>query len=309
MEKTYVHTPENFNDIEMFVICDSGFIQTCLLDDSKIYLYDTCSFRNHSNLDDPELLFDLIKQNDGVVLLPRIVIMELASKSKTLNAEYVEYIKNIYGAGIKVCLLEEEDIFDVMSICFASNRVINEQLSWAVKAVKSRTDTISEALEEDKALMQDVILKPSSKNNVFKRFFSAVRNKKTQGDNLGEELITICVHILSNLPGCGEYKYIVLTDDKGAVTIINKALANIQRHYGIRPFSVMTSPALAQMLFDTGLLAEKDKLTEFLTACAADGKVGFCGSEQYDLVPEFKSMCSSDLASLISDPGKVHINY
>ena len=57
-----------------------------------------------------------------------------------------------------------------------------------------------------------------------------MRENKEHADNLGEELIAICVHILSHLPGIVDGKICVLTDDKGAASKIDSAVkrTNVQ---------------------------------------------------------------------------------
>lgn len=41
-------------------------------------------------------------------------------------------------------------------------------------------------------------------SDMYKRFFASVRANKEHHDNLGEELIAVCVQILSRLPGVAD---------------------------------------------------------------------------------------------------------
>lgn len=94
-------------------------------------------------------------------------------------------------------------------------RQIARPLAYAVKTVKSPVSTIEATLKKDEALLHDVLGKESTNGELFRRFFGAVRKNKEQGDSLGEEMIALCVHLLSNLPDTTEYQYLIFTEDKG----------------------------------------------------------------------------------------------
>lgn len=89
-----------------------------------------------------------------------------------------------------------------MEICFSTNATINNFLVWSVRMMKGPVSTITKTLDKDEAL-NDVVIKGRNLDNkgVYNRFFSSVRANKESGDNLGEELLGICLHILSQLPG------------------------------------------------------------------------------------------------------------
>lgn len=121
-------------------------------------------------------------------------------------------------------------LFTVMEACFSSNIAINGYLTWAVAMMKSPVSTIIDTLKKDNELEAAVMKgKHAEKGWVYKRFFEAVRKNKEAGDNLREELLAVCLHILSNLPGEPDEKFCIITDDKGAA---GKNRYIIQKHSG-----------------------------------------------------------------------------
>lgn len=91
-----------------------------------------------------------------------------------------------------------------------------------VRMIHSSVSPITETQGQNSRIWDEVI-KGKNLNNqgVYKRFFEAVRGNKESGDNLGEELLTICLHILSYMPGEEEGKFCIITDDKGAASRID----------------------------------------------------------------------------------------
>lgn len=310
MAKSYTDTPGQFSEIEPYILQSIEEIGKELILSPKCYFYDACSFRKHVHLKHPEFLFEYIKKTNGIVIITRCILMELCSENACLPPEYVEYFRKMHESGIKIIVFFEEEVFNILAECFTSNADINDYLSVAVKTIKTPTGTVTKTLESDKKLFSDIILKSAvAENKLFSRFFKAVRQNKESGDNLGEEMIAICVHLLSNIPEKGEYKWVIMTEDKGAIGLFMKALNNVYQHLGKYTFSVMTTPKLAQRLFETKIISEEEQIKEVLAVGLMDDSVRILGSEEYDLNPKLKSMSSSELACMIAASGKIHINY
>lgn len=143
--------------------------------------------------------------------------MELTSDSHNMAKAYVDMIKGFYDAGLAVVIFNEEYIFDILSECFSTNERTNDYLVWAVRTVKSPISTIEDTLKANQKLYSEVIEgKNLRQSDLYTRFFTAVRGNKEHDDNLGEELIAICVHILSHMTGVKDGKLCIMTDDKGA---------------------------------------------------------------------------------------------
>lgn len=130
-----------------------------ILERKKCYFYDTYSFRKHANLEEQEAeyLLRYIKTQNGVVVLTRCILMELASHSGLLNQEYIAYIKYISEYGINVLVMYEEDLFAVMEMCFSTNAAINGYLCWTVRTMKIPVSTITKTLEQQCNIYDEVI--------------------------------------------------------------------------------------------------------------------------------------------------------
>ncbi len=309
MPTIYTEAPLNFDDIKDSVLVEKDVIAEEILMADKVFFYDACSFRKHLHLNSPEKLFEFIKQNGGIVVVTRGILMELASHSGVLNAEYIDFIKAMKNASIKIMIVYEEDLFEVMNKCFSTNETINDYLSWAVKVVKHPTSTIEKTLKSDKNLSGDILNRSVSNGNLYKRFFSTVRNNKETGDNLGEELMAICFHFLANIPEVTDYKYVIMTDDKGAIGLINKAAKNAYNHVGKNMFSALTTARIAQRLYEEKIITDKEQIVDVLSIISTDGMIKIFGSEEYDLSMREKTMSCDRLAELIETPGAIHINY
>jgi hypothetical protein len=310
MTSIYTDTPLNFSEIEAFVTTDIEAIEEAFIIAEKCYFYDSCSIRRHSQLPCPEVVFDFMKKMKGIVVITRGILMELASHSGILHNTYVQYIKKMQQAGLQVIILYEESVFDILAQCFSQNAIINRYLSFAVKVVKRPTSTIERTLKNSKTLLNDVIKNQKVQDStVFMRFFEEVRKNKVEQDNLGEELLAICVHLLSNIPDYQAFKYIILTDDKGAIQIINKTSKNVYENNGRYSISVLSTTRLAQRLCDEQILTDKEQIEEFLSIGTNGDNIRLLGSEEYDLEPKEKVMCCSVLAEKILTPNAIHINY
>lgn len=134
----YTDTPHNMEEILPYVTTGKERTAAELLESQTCYFYDACSFRRHSNLKNGEAdyLFRYIKKQNGIVVIMRCILMELASKSGILNQEYVSYIRQIAETGIQVLVVYEEDIFTVLEACFSTNAAINQYLCWSVRTMK-----------------------------------------------------------------------------------------------------------------------------------------------------------------------------
>ena len=84
-----------------------------------------------------------------------------------------------------------------MESCFSSRQQVNNYLIWAIRMINSPVSTIAKTLLEDEGLRNIVEEKSKNTQDFYMRFFSGVRNNKESGDNLGEELLAVCLHVLA----------------------------------------------------------------------------------------------------------------
>lgn len=261
MATVYFEVPKNWSSVESKVTTTPEKITEALLYKyKKVFFYDTCSFRGHSNLtgSDIDYVIAHIKQEFGVVVITRCILMELASRSGELNQQYIDLICRMTDYhGVEVIVMNEEDIFSVMSECFSTAKDINSYLMWAVRMLGVPTSTIETTLAEENSLRKKVKEgKGLTSKSVFSDFFKAVRNNKTQSDNLGEELLAICVHILSYIPGEADYKFNVITEDKGARAVISNLFNKTQKQFSGRKIVIYSTSKLTQTMVNLGRITD-----------------------------------------------------
>ena len=311
MATLYTETPANFSEIEPYVITDVRETVSQIYRKKKCFFYDTCSFRYHSGLekDSARYLFKYVKKTDGIVIITRCILMELASLSGILNQQYIEYIKAMSQAGIKVLVIYEEDLFAVLDVCFGTNAAINGYLTWAVRMMNLSVSTIADTFFECPGLKADVIGgKNAERKDMYKRFFTAVRNHKTEGDNLGEELLAICLHILSYIPGEEDEKFCVITDDKGAAGKIDCLFKNTFSQYQGNHIVIFSTPKLVQFMYAEAVLEDIAQMKKILNA-GNNGNIVVFGIRSYDLECADISISCEELAEKISIPNQIYIIF
>lgn len=307
----YTDTPHNIAEITPYVVIDKKTIVSEILGKQKCYFYDTCSFRRHANLNnnEAEYLLKYIKAQNGIIVITRCILMELASHSRVLNREYVEYIKYISEFGIVVLVVYEEDLFSVMEVCFSTNAVINSYLCWAVRGIKGSVSTISETLEQNNRIRNEIIKGRNLDNReVYKRFFEAVRENKESGDNLGEELLAICLRILSYMPGEEDGKFCIITDDKGAASKIDALFKKTARQHRGKGIVIFSTHKLVQVLHRENILEDREHIKAILSTGAA-GNIVVLGTLIFDLRNREISISSEKLADLIMQPNGINIIF
>ena len=312
MATAYIETPDNFHEIEASVSAEINDIKRMFHQADRVLFYDACSFQRHSNLKDAER-DKLIRylENQGIsIFLTRCILMELSGHRHTLEKRFVDYIKSLDAAGIKIVLFNEEYAYSILSDCFSSIERINEYLVWAVRMVYSPVSTIAETLGADSKLNSEVRAgKNLRASDLYKRFFAAVRGNKEHEDNLGEELIAICVHILSNLPGVPDGKLCVLTDDKGAAGTIDSAMKRTDPAKRGSKIILFSTPKLVQHMFQEQIPMSEDEMVNILSQGVSDSIV-IMGITEFDLEVDTKiSLPVRDLAREIMKPNGIKIVF
>lgn len=308
---SYTDTPHNISKITPYVIMEKEKIVIEIFKNLKCYFYDTCSFRRHANLDSEQVEYFLryIKNQKGIIIITRCILMELASYSGVLNEEYIEYIKRIDDFGIKILLIYEEDLFSVMEVCFSTNTTINNYLCWAVRMIKGPVSTITETLEKNDSINNQVIKGKNLDNSkVYKHFFEVVRANKESGDNLGEELLGICLYILSHIPGEEDGKFCIITDDKGAGSKIDAMFKKTAKQHSGKSIGIFSTPKLVQVLYSENILQNRKHLMEIL-GTGVEGNIVVLGMLFYSVRGEEISLSKTELTDLIMQPNGINIFF
>ena len=304
MIKGYSEVPENWGMIAPYV--NRGSLIQGIFLAKKCFFYDTCSFRYHANFkeQDAEKILEYIRQQDGIIVITRCILMELASQSHSLEACYVRYIKKIADYGIELYVIYEEELQDIMENCFASRQQVNNYLIWAIRMINNPVSTIEKTLLEDENLRNIVEGKSKNIQDFYTRFFSGVRSNKESGDNLGEELLAVCLHVLVKLPE-EEGKFCVLTDDKGAAGKMDASFRRTNRRCRGKRIILFSTPKLVQTLYNEGIATRTEELLPILRT-GNNGTIKILGTEIYDLENREITLDCAEAARKIVDK-KIHI--
>jgi len=312
MATAYIETPDNWHEVEAYFSTEIDDIKQAFYQTDRVFFYDACSFQRHSNLNNRErdILTRYFEEQRMTIFLTRCILMELSGDRHSLERHFVGYLKSLNDAGIKVILFNEEYTYSILSDCFSSIERINEYLVWAVRTVYSPVSTIADALGADSKLNSEVREGKNLKaSDLYQRFFSAARGNKEHEDNLGEELIAICVHILSNLPGVADGKLCVLTDDKGAAGRIDSVMRKTSPENRGSKIIIFSTPKLVQHMFREHVAMSEDEMVNILSQ-GVSGNIGIMGITDYDLEVDTKiSLPVRDLAQKIMEPNGIKIVF
>lgn len=310
MAATYTENPANFSEVSAFVITETKEIKRIFFSAEKIFFYDACSFQRHSNLGSNEknILIAYYKERGIVLFITRCILMELASDRHRLSDDYIDFFRELNSGGIKIVVYNEEYTYDILSECFSTNEKVNEYLMWSVRLVKSPVGTVEETLKNNGKLFSEIIQgKNLKQSELYRNFFTAVRANKEHHDNLGEELIAICVNILSYLPGLNDGKLCFLTDDKGAVRKFNAVMNKSDKVYRGSQIILFSTPKLVQHMFREKTAISGEEM-EKLISQGTSGNIAVMGITPFDLkVKEKITMSSRELVQKIMEPNGIQI--
>lgn len=312
MATTYTEAPDNLCEIDGSIITDIDEIKRAFYQADTVFFYDACSIQRHSNLKNVErdILIQYFVKKGITIFLTRCILMELAGDQHSLVRQLIDFIKELNNAGVSVVLFNEEYAYNILSDCFSSIERINEYLMWAVRMAYSPVSTITDALNADIKLKSEVRVGKNLKaSDLYQRFFSEVRGNKEHEDNLGEELISICVHILSNLPGVTDGKLCVLTDDKVAAGKLDSVMKKTSPENRGSKIIIFSTPKLVQHMFQEQVEMSENEMVNILSQGVSDNVV-FMGITEYDLEVDSKiSLSCRDLARKIMEPNGIRVVF
>ena len=187
---------------------------------------------------------------------------------------------------------------------------MNEYLVWAVRMIKTPISTITETLKNDAKLSREVLSGQNlNSSDIYTRFFSSVRNNKESADNLGEELIGICIHILSHLPGMRDGKICMITDDKGAAAKTDSLMKKTNLQYQGAKIIIFSTPKMVQYMYEEQMGLNITDLVEMLSQ-GVNGNIIVKGTTAYDLeINDEIVMTCEELAYKIAEPNGINIVF
>ncbi len=309
---SYAEIPENFRETVPFVCTDIKEIRALFFCGERVIFYDACSFQRHSGLPSPEriILTNFFKKRGAVIFITRCILMELAGERHILPKQIVDFMQALSDAGLRVVLFNEEHVRDILAECFSSQKRINEYLLWAVRTVKTPVSSIMDALKSDKKLYAAVIEGKNLKSSdLYQKFFAGARGCKAHDDNPGEELLSVCLHVLANLPGLPAGKLCVVTDDKGAAGRIDSVMRKSGFQNPAARIILYSTPKLAQHMYHEHDNLTWDNLVNLLSA-GISGNITVMGFTPFDIAVQEKiSMSPRDLARKITEPNGISIVF
>lgn len=313
MASTYTEIPVNIDRIEPFIEYNICRIKELFFSSERVYFYDACSFQRHASFKDKEQksLLDYYKNHSSVIVIIRCILMELASDRHVLAEEYVRFLEALNNTGVKILLFDEEYTESILSECFSGRTVKNGYLSWAVKMIKSPQSAVVLSLQNNnEKLLNDILNGDAlSKAELFQKLFSVLRNNKKHDDDLGEELIALCVDMLSHLPGIKDGKICVITDDKPAAIKIDSARRKSNSQNRGSKVALFSTPKLIQHMYEEGLVTNVEDVTNMLKV-GTSGTVAVMGITSNDFSVNSKiSMECRELANLIKEPNGIRIVF
>lgn len=292
--------PKNSSEIVPYVIREPEHMIKEILTSPVCYFYDSCTFRNHAKTDGSDIIFRYLKSTGGIVVLLWSVLMELCGTDGCIWQEHILFIKRMQEAGIAVLSPYEEEIFRVLSFCFSGAETLNERLKFAVRSGKTPVGTIEKMLERNQRLKRKLLGNGQvSDTFLAAEFFRTVRTCYRPGEHMGEEMIAVCIHLLSNIPDCRSYPYRVLTDDKGAAALLGRMMKNVKQHMGRKTAAVVSTPRLVQLMAESGAELEREEAEHILTAGNTGKVLHVLCVEKYELEPSVKAMEVQELARKI----------
>lgn len=310
MALLYSETPSNLNKILPLVITDYDRTVDLIFSSDKCIFYDACSFRYHSNFNKAgqKSIIDYIKSKNGIIVITNCILMELAGTSKKLNDLYISYIKNLFHNEVKVILFDEKYIFDILSEEYDSSVKINKIFSFAVRNFNSPIGTIRKTLNADKNLKE--ILKGTniSKKSICADFFSKVKNNKESEDDLGEELVGICLYMLLHLSGEPSGKFVIISDDHEAASRISMGTKNIPANVSDKIITVLSTVRLLQNMINDDFISDASVIKNMLKKVISD-KRKIYAAKQNDISAQQYSFTAEEIAALITNKNEIAIVY
>ena len=311
MEKTYMETPYNFDEIKKYVILDKKKAVDMILVADIRFIYDTCAIRSHAKISDITPLLSYIKNKNGIVIITKTVLMEMCSNNHMIWDEHIDFIKRLSDAGINVLIFDEEDSLKCLRRVYSySGDVFNNFLKYALRIARKWKGSVDEIIVNSGSDMVRKFCGNESyqKTELFSEFFQMARSKKKSEDNLAEELFMVCISILSNIPDVNEYKYIILSEDRSSIRKLLMMSEDLKKHMGVKKCSLLTTPALCQILIKEGLIHTVE-LQNILDSIYQDRNIKVFCSEEYDLKPKEKDFDKEKLQDKLLNDINITVYY
>lgn len=125
---------------------------------------------------------------------------------------------------------------------------------------------------------------------------------------MGEELLAICLHILSYISGEDDGKFCVITDDKGAAGKIDTLFRKTNIQFRGKKIGILSTPKLVQILYNENLLVDRERVVTMLQN-GSNENIIVLGTRIYDLRNDEIAIRCDELADLIMTPNGINITF
>lgn len=307
MAKKYQEVPSNFSSFESYIVSTKEEVVDAFAKAHKYFFYDTCSILHHSLSANRHSIINYLKSKADIIIVTRTVLMELTANSFELHQVQIQYFRELYNSGFKVILFDEELIYsclkDALSI---STEDANRLLGYAIKEVSISKTKTREVIEKmDKSSSNKLMgLNPGNKE-LFSAFFQYARTLKSQGDSIAEELILICIIVLTKIP---MGRYLFISDDMRMRAQVIKVNDYILKHHGRKePYQLTTASLIYKMYKDQAITKRDDMLEIMQAAFKGNVYVFFVG--EYDIEQGYESFKCEDLIDRLINEKDFKIMY
>ncbi|MBU5485743.1 transposase [Clostridium sp. MSJ-11] len=286
MNKKYTEIPFNFNDFKNYLVVNKVEVIKCIFNSEKCFFYDTCSIQHHSNSKNRKYIIDYLKSKNATIILTRTVLMELSPNSFEVNEVQIEYFKELYNNGVKILLFDEEYVYDCLKEVFSkSNEELNLLLGYAVKEVSKHKGKVYQILEGmDTSLKVKIKGNNPGKLELFSRFFNEARSNKQEHDSLAEELIFICIIILTSIPYLADdIKYIFFSNDLATRSKVIQLVDYILKNHNKREPYQLTTATMVYKMHRESILNSKEEMIEIMSSTYGIGNANIYYVGEYDI--------------------------
>lgn len=300
MNKKY---PSNFNEFRDYIVCDKSEVIANFFDAEKCFFYDTCSIQHHSNSQNRKYIIEYLKTKKATIILTRTVLIELSHHSFSVHPTQIQYFKELYKSGIKILLFDEEYIYDCLKMVFnKSNKELNLLLGYAIKEVdkyKCKTHQILNGMEKNLRIKLKGT-NPGDKQ-LFTKFFEKARQSKEEHDSLAEELMFICIIVLTKIPyKSNGAKYIFFSNDLACRRKVISLVQYIHKHHDKKePYQLTTASMIHKMYIENILTRKKEMLEIMKSTYGENANIFYIG--KYDIIPVNKKLSCGKIVDKIQD--------
>lgn len=298
--------PNNFNELEAYIIQDASVYNNLLISSDNIYFYDTCSLQCHSNSINRTKIISYIKNHNGIIVITKTILIELSMNNGNIQSSVIEYLREFYDENIPVILFKEENLLSTLR--YSSTESIskhNKLLARCIIEVSEYKGTIYDVKNEIKSTILKSLF-TSSSQTLYEEFFDFARSCKIEDDNLGEELMFICFAVLSFIPFINTITF--LSNDmnsRSSVISIN----DYTNTYGLKrqPYQLTTATLLYKM-HKENILNNKDDMIELFTK-SFHGNVPIFYTDEHSIALEKTTMPIEQISNNIFEKEDFRIYY